>query len=74
MSDAVTDQACYRYQYVVNDTLGNPTTYTSDDVKVDLGAPSAPGLSFSSLTNAFFGGQRLDGLTTARRPPPGRSG
>ncbi len=55
-SDTVTDQACYRYQYVVNDSLGNPTTYTSDDVKVDLGAPSAPGLSFSSLTNAFWSG------------------
>jgi hypothetical protein len=53
-SDTVTDQACYRYQYVVSDTLGNTTTYTSADIKVDLTAPSAPTLTFSSFSNAYW--------------------
>ena len=46
-------QACYRYEYVVADTAGNPTTYTSPDVKVDTTAPSAPSLAFSALTNTY---------------------
>ncbi|HZJ06447.1 MAG TPA: LamG domain-containing protein, partial [Nocardioidaceae bacterium] len=44
-SDIVADQACYSYQYVVLDTLGNATTYTSPDIKVDLTAPAAPSLA-----------------------------
>ena len=55
-TDAVSDAACYRYQYVVNDTLGNPTTYTSPDIKVDVAAPRGPALGFSSLTNASWPG------------------
>jgi hypothetical protein len=55
VSDLVTDQACYRYQYVVVDKLGNSTTYTSADIKVDLTAPtSAPSLTFGAFTNAFW--------------------
>ena len=46
LADTVTDQACYSYQYVVLDTLGNATTYTSPDIKVDTTAPRGadPGL------------------------------
>ncbi len=44
--------ACYRYEYVARDTLGNATTYTSPDVKVDVSAPTAPSLDFGSFTNA----------------------
>lgn len=52
VADTVADQACYRYQYVVADNLGNTSTYTSGDIKVDSTAPSAPTYAFSSLTNA----------------------
>ncbi|HEX8632208.1 MAG TPA: LamG-like jellyroll fold domain-containing protein, partial [Catenuloplanes sp.] len=52
-ADTVTDQACYRYQYVVSDNVGNTTTQTSGDIKVDTTAPSAPTLAFSALTNAY---------------------
>jgi hypothetical protein len=55
-ADTVADGACYRYQYVVSDTLGNPTTYTSPDIKVDVAALAAPSLGFSSLTNASWPG------------------
>lgn len=53
-ADTVTDQACYRYRYVVADTNGNSTTYTSGDVKVDTVAPPAPALTFSATTNAYW--------------------
>jgi len=52
--DVVTDQACYRYQYVVLDTLSNATTYTSPDIKVDLTAPAAPTLAHSAFTNTYW--------------------
>lgn len=55
-SDTVADQACYRYQYVVRDTLDNLTTYTSPDIKVDRTAPSAPALEFSGFSNSFWAG------------------
>jgi hypothetical protein len=55
-SDTVTDAACYRYQYAVADTLGNTTTYTSGDIKVDNTAPSTPTLVLSALTNAYWSG------------------
>ncbi len=55
-SDTVTDQACYRYQYVVLDTLGNSTTYTSPDIKVDLTAPAAPSLAYSAFSNTYWTG------------------
>jgi Concanavalin A-like lectin/glucanases superfamily len=53
-SDTVSDQACYSYQYVVLDTLGNPTTYTSPDIKVDLTPPAAPSLAHSAFTNTYW--------------------
>ena len=55
-SDTVSDQACYRYQYTVSDTLGNPTTYTSGDIKVDTTAPSTPPLAPSAFTNTYWPG------------------
>lgn len=41
------------------DTAGNPTTYTSPDIKVDTTAPSAPAFAFSALTNTFWSGSTL---------------
>ena len=56
LADTVADQACYSYQYVVLDTAGNATTYTSQDVKVDTTAPAVPGLAFSAFTNTWWPG------------------
>ena len=56
VSDPVTDQACYRYDYVVPDTLGNTTTYASPSIKVDTTAPAAPSLAFSAFTNTWWPG------------------
>ncbi len=53
-TDVVTDQACYRYQYLVSDTLGHSTTYTSGDIKVSAAVPTAPNLAFSALTNTSY--------------------
>lgn len=44
--------ACYVYEYVVRDTFGNATTYTSQAVKVDTSAPSAPVLTYGPFANA----------------------
>jgi hypothetical protein len=55
-ADTVADGACYRYQYVVADSVANATTYTSGDIKVDTTAPTAPSLSFSSFANAYASG------------------
>jgi hypothetical protein len=55
-ADTVTDQACYKYQYVVPDTLNNYTTYTSPDIKIDLTAGAAPALAFSTFTNTYWSG------------------
>jgi hypothetical protein len=53
-SDTVSDHACYRYQYVVADLLGNSTTYTSSGIKVDTTAPASPTLTFGTFTNAYW--------------------
>jgi Concanavalin A-like lectin/glucanases superfamily len=55
-SDTVADQACYSYQYIVSDTLGNSTTYTSPGIKVDSAGPAAPSLTFSMFTNTYWSG------------------
>jgi hypothetical protein len=47
---------CYRYEYVVSDNVGNQTTYTSPDIKVETGAPTPPTLSFSGLNNSYWSG------------------
>ncbi len=60
-STVVPDQACYSFQYVVRDAIGNPTTYTSGIVKVDTTAPSAPDARSSrpsSVDYAAGGGPR----------------
>ena len=56
VADTVADQACYSYRYVVMDSLGNTTTYTSPGIKVETTAPAAPTLSYSALTNAYWSG------------------
>lgn len=57
LADSVsTDQACYRYHYVVADRVGNKVTYQSPDIKVDTLAPPAPTLAFSGLSSAFWSG------------------
>ena len=59
-SDTVpADHACYRYEYVVADNVGNVTTYTSPDIKVDTTAPAAPALGFSAFTNASSTGSAV---------------
>ena len=55
-TDTVADQACYSYQYIVSDTLGNSTTFTSPGIKVDTTAPAAPSLTFSTFTNTYWSG------------------
>ncbi len=57
--------ACYRYEYVVADTVGNQATYTSPDIKVDTTAPAAPTLGFSALANAAVVGSAIYYLPSA---------
>ena len=70
VSDAVPDRACYRYQYVVPDNVGNATTYTSPDIKVDTTAPSTPTLTLSAAT----GDTAITGATVYINPQTGHSG
>ena len=42
--------------YVVMDSLGNTTTYTSPSIKVDTTAPAAPTLAYSAFTNTCWTG------------------
>ncbi|HEX8629218.1 MAG TPA: LamG domain-containing protein, partial [Catenuloplanes sp.] len=49
-------QACYRYEYIVADTLGNTTTYFSGDIKVDTTTPTAPAFTFTAMTNTYWPG------------------
>jgi hypothetical protein len=50
------DHTCYRYEYIVPDSLGLKTTYTSPDIKVDTTAPGAPTFIFSALSNSYWSG------------------
>jgi hypothetical protein len=45
--------ACYRYEYVVFDGVGNKTIYTGLNIKIDTTAPAAPTLGYSDLTNVY---------------------
>ena len=57
VSDTVpVDRICYRYAYLVADKVGNQTTYTSPDIKVDAALPPAPALTFSALSGAYWSG------------------
>ena len=53
------DHTCYRYEYVVADNVGNSTTYTSPDIKVDTTAPAAPSLGFSAFANTSHTGSAV---------------
>ena len=53
---SATTAFCWRYQYVVADTLGNTTTYTSGDVKVDTSVPSTPTRTFDGFDNTWWPG------------------
>ena len=70
VSDVVPDRACYRYQYVVPDNVGNTTTFTSPDIKVDTTAPSAPVLTPTAPT----GDTAITGSTVYINPQTGHSG
>jgi chitobiase/beta-hexosaminidase-like protein len=77
-SSPVTDDAtngiatghCYRYEYVVSDRVGNTTTYTSPDIKVDTSGPSAPSVSLSSATGNTY----ITGSTVYINAQAGKSG
>jgi hypothetical protein len=56
VADTVAGDACYSYHYVVTDSLGNSTTYSSPGIKVETTAPATPTLSYSTLTNAYWSG------------------
>jgi hypothetical protein len=49
-------EACYRYEYVVLDTVGNSTTYLSPDIKIDTTAPADPTLAFSDMSSSYWPG------------------
>ena len=66
----ITTGHCYQYQYVVLDNVGNSTTYTSGDVKVDTSAPSAPTPTLSAASGNAF----ISGTTVYTNPQAGKSG
>jgi hypothetical protein len=71
VSDTVpVDRTCYRYAYVVSDKVGNQTTYSSPDIKVQAALPPAPALTFSALTSAYWSGSG----TTVYYLPAGSGG
>ncbi len=66
----VTTGHCYRYDYVVQDNVGNTTTYASSDVKVDTSGPAAPSVSLSGASGDTF----VSGGTVYVNAQAGRSG
>ena len=69
-ADGISAGHCYRYEYVVSDGVGNTTTYTSLDVKVDTSGPSVPSVSLSGATGNSF----ISGTTVYINAQAGRSG
>jgi Fn3 domain-containing protein len=61
---------CYRYEYVAADNVGNTTTYSSSDVKVDTTGPSAPSVTLSSATGNTY----ISGNTVYINSQAGKSG
>jgi hypothetical protein len=49
-------EACYRYEYVVLDSVGNSSTYVSPDIKIDTTAPASPTLAVSDTTSSYWPG------------------
>jgi hypothetical protein len=66
------NNACYQYRYVVADNVGNSTTYTSGDVKVETTAPGTltPTASLSAATGNTF----ISGTTVYVNAQAGKSG
>src|SRR5581483_4089520 len=63
----VSDYRCYRFRYVVQDRVGNSTTYTSGDVRVETTAPAAPtAASIAAVTGAAY--QYATGSTVFYNP------
>ena len=58
-TDLVDDARCYVYEYVVADSLGNATTYSSSEIKVDTTAPTAVSVSGTSGTNSHVVGSTV---------------
>ena len=52
-STGISNGQCYEYRYTVTDLLGNQTTYTSSEVKVDLTSPNNPGGAASNATGDY---------------------
>ena len=69
LANTVGDQACYSYRYIVLDTLGNATTYTSPEIKVDTTAPRGARRWPSRRSPTPGGRAAARPSTTARRRP-----
>jgi hypothetical protein len=60
LTQTLTTTTCYRYRYVVPDTLGNTRTYASPSIKVDTSAPSTPSApTYSALSNTYGTGSTV---------------
>jgi hypothetical protein len=71
-SDTVSDNHCVQYEYIVSDRLGNTTTYTSPDIKVQTTAPGSltPALTVSNASGSTY----VSGTTAYTNPQSGKSG
>jgi hypothetical protein len=70
--DSISDNRCYRYEYLVPDRLGNTAAYTSPDIKVQTTAPGSltPTATLSNASGDTF----ISGSTVFTNPQSGRSG
>jgi large repetitive protein len=56
---SVSPATCYRYEVTIADKVGNVSAPVTVTVKVDTTAPSAPSLTFGSLSNAAVTGSTV---------------